>query len=181
MDPAIRPVWKGAALCGIAFPVLCQVGDNLAIHRALERCQPNDVLVVGASGDDSGYFGHVLATAAQARGITGLVIDGGVRDITALEMIGFPAFARSVSMRRTVKQKPGVIGNAMVIAGVSVSRESMIVADSDGVVVVDSKTFEAILSDAEARATKEADLMAKLRHGELTLDLLGIRPHSEQR
>jgi 4-hydroxy-4-methyl-2-oxoglutarate aldolase len=179
MDPAIRPVWKGAALCGIAFPVLCQVGDNLAIHRALERCQPNDVLVVGASGDDSGYFGQVLATAAQARGVTGLVIDGGVRDITALESIGFPVFARSVSMRRTVKQKPGLIGNSLVIAGVSVSRESMIVADSDGVVVVDAKTFEAILCDAEARATKEADLMAKLRLGELTLDLLGIRPHSE--
>src|SRR5437879_1934383 len=78
LDPTIRPVWHGAALCGPAYTVKCATGDNLAVHRALERCQPSDVLVVTAAGEDSGYLGEVLANAARARGVTGVVVDGGV-------------------------------------------------------------------------------------------------------
>ncbi len=94
LEPAIRPVWKGALLCGPAYPLACVVGDNLAVHRALERCQRGDVLVVNAGADDSGYIGEVLANAAQSRGVRGVVIDGGVRDVDAFERLRFPVFAR---------------------------------------------------------------------------------------
>jgi len=179
MDPAIRPVWKGAAVCGPAFPVKCVVGDNLAIHRALEQGEPGDVLVVDAGGDSSGYFGEVLANAAQARGLIGAVVNGGVRDIDAFERIGFPVFSRWISMRRTAKREAGEIGESIDVGGVIVARGAVVVADADGVLVTHSATFEATLRKADGRATRESGIIARLKSGELTLDLLGLRPTSK--
>jgi 4-hydroxy-4-methyl-2-oxoglutarate aldolase len=179
MDPAIRPVWRGAAVCGPAYPVLCHAGDNLAIHRALERCQPGDVLVVSAHGEDSGYFGEVLATASQARGVAGLVIDGGVRDIQAIERLGFAVFARHISMRRVVKHEPGLIGEPVVVGGVLVSRESVVIADSDGALVVEASLLSEIVAKSEERSVREAEIMKQLRLGALTLDLLGLRKQAQ--
>jgi 4-hydroxy-4-methyl-2-oxoglutarate aldolase len=176
LDPAIRPVWRGAMLCGPAFPVMCAAGDNLAVHRALERCESGDVLVITAGGEDSGYLGEVLANAAQARGVRGAVVDGGVRDIDALERMQFPAFARWISMRRTVKREPGEIGEPVLAGGVVVSRGSIVVADSDGVFVSDPIDFEQTVVAAEARVAREAELIRRIKAGELTLDLLGLRP-----
>ena len=175
MDPAIRPVWKGAAVCGPAYPVLCHAGDNLAIHRALELCEPGDVLVVSAHGEDSGYFGEVLTTASEARGVAGLVIDGGVRDIQAIEKLGFPVFARHISMRRVVKHEPGLVGQPVVVGGVLISRESVVIADSDGVLVVDAILLLEILAKSDERSAREAEIMSQLKRGALTLDLLGLR------
>jgi 4-hydroxy-4-methyl-2-oxoglutarate aldolase len=176
LDPAIRPVWRGAMLCGPAFPVMCAAGDNLAVHRALERCEPGDVLVVAAGGEDSGYLGEVLANAARARGVSGIVVDGGVRDIDGLETMQFPAFARWISMRRTSKREPGEIGEPVLAGGVLVSRGSIVVADSDGVFISDPAGFEQAVIAAEARAAREAELIRRIKAGELTLDLLGLRP-----
>jgi 4-hydroxy-4-methyl-2-oxoglutarate aldolase len=175
MDPAIRPVWKDASMCGPAYPVLCHVGDNLAIHRALELCNPGDVLVVSAQGEDSGYFGEVLATASEARGVVGAIIDGGVRDIRALEKRGFPVFARHVSMRRTVKHEPGLVGQPVVVGGVLVSRDSVVIADSDGVLVLEARLLLDVLAKSEERSVREAEIMSQLKLGGLTLDILGLR------
>ncbi len=176
LDPAIRPVWHGAVLCGPAYPVMCAVGDNLAVHRALERCRPGDVLIVSAGGDDSGYFGEVLANAAQSRGVCGVVMDGGVRDIDAFERMGFPVFARWISMRRTVKKDPGEIGQPTQVGGVLVAPGSVVVADSDGVFVSEANRFAQTVKDAEARAARECEFISRIKGGELTLDLLSLRP-----
>jgi 4-hydroxy-4-methyl-2-oxoglutarate aldolase len=175
MDPAIRPVWPGAAICGPAYPLMCAVGDNLAVHRAMERCPSGDVLVVNAGGDNSGYAGEVLANAARARGVRGFVIDGGVRDVDALQRMGFPVFARWISMRRVSKQSPGTIGEATQVGGIEVSPGDVIVADTDGVLVCKASQFEATLRDAQARADRETGMIARIEQGELTLDLLNLR------
>ena len=175
LDPAIRPVWHGAMLCGPAFPVTCAVGDNLAVHRALERCRPGDVLTMSAGGDDSGYFGEVLANAARTRGVRGVVMDGGVRDIDAFRRMGFPVFARWISMRRTLKKDPGEIGRPTLVGGVTVEPGSVVVADSDGVFVSEAGRFAQTIQDAEARAARESELISRIKGGELTLDLLGLR------
>ncbi|HWQ09900.1 MAG TPA: RraA family protein, partial [Holophaga sp.] len=99
VDPAIRPIWIGAALAAPAFPVACAPGDNLAIHLALERAPRGSVLVVAADGFVAGYWGEVLTVAAEAAGLAGLVIDGGVRDTDALARRRFPVFARGISVR----------------------------------------------------------------------------------
>ena len=175
LDPAIRPVWPGASVCGPAYPLTCAIGDNLAVHRALERSQPGDVLVVNAGGDQSGYFGEVLANAARAGGVRGVVMDGGVRDIDGFQRMRFPVFARLVSMRRSVKKSPGRIGEATEVGGVLVSPGDVVVADADGVFVCEASRFEATLKESEARAAREVGLISRIENGELTLDLLGLR------
>ena len=174
LDPAIRPVWKGAALVGPAFPISCPPGDNLGIHLAMERAPEGSVLVVDAAGCLSGYWGEVFAVAAEARGVVGLVIDGGVRDIDALEARGFPVFARSVSMRGTTKHRALSVGEPTIVAGVSVAAGDIIVADTDGVMSIPADQLDAIVSAAKGRQEKEKIVMDRLRNGETTMEILGL-------
>ena len=82
MKPYLRPVWAGGEAAGSAVTVLVHPGDNWMIHVAVEQCRPGDILVVGCSADSSdGMFGDLLATSLKARGVTGLVIDAGCRDV----------------------------------------------------------------------------------------------------
>jgi 4-hydroxy-4-methyl-2-oxoglutarate aldolase len=175
LDPAIAPVWRGARVCGPALPVACGYGDNLAIHRALEHVPPGVVLVVNAQGHLAGYWGEVLAVAAQARGVAGLVIDGGVRDTEALERLGFPVFARGRSIRGTVKHEPGRIGEPVVVGGVWVQAGDIVLGDADGVALIRAERLQEVLEASRARAAREERIMERLRAGELTLDLLGLR------
>jgi 4-hydroxy-4-methyl-2-oxoglutarate aldolase len=176
MDPAIQAVWKGAGICGPALPVECAAGDNLAIHLAVAECTGGEVLVVNAHAHLAGYWGEVLTVAALARGVAGLVIDGGVRDVEALERHRFPVFACGLSILRTVKHEPGRFGVPLVCGGVLVRRGDVVVADADGVVVVAQERVAEVLENSRARAAREQEIMTRLHEGELTLDLLGLRP-----
>ena len=176
LDPGIRPVWRGARVCGVALPVQCSPGDNLAIHLAVEAAEPGVVLVVDARGHLAGYWGEVLAVAGQARGVAGLVVDGGVRDSEGLERLGFPVFARGLSILRTVKHEPGRVAEPSVVGGVPVRSGDVVVADADGVVVVRRERLADVVEASRARVAREDRVMERLRAGELTLDLLGLRP-----
>ena len=175
LDPGIVPVWPGARVCGPALPVECGHGDNLAIHLALEGAEPGCVLVVDAHAHLAGYWGEVLTVAAQARGVAGLVIDGGARDADALERRRFPVFARGRSILGTVKHEPGRAGQPVVAGGAVVRPGDVVVGDADGVVVVRAERLDEVLAASRARADREDAIMARLRAGELTLDLLGLR------
>src|SRR6186997_3380827 len=99
LDGRIRPAWPGAVLAAPAFPVRCTPGDNLAVHVAVARAPEGSALAVDV-GDvrELGYWGEVLTTAAEARGIVGLIIDACVRDVTALERHAFPVFSTGVAL-----------------------------------------------------------------------------------
>jgi 4-hydroxy-4-methyl-2-oxoglutarate aldolase len=174
IDPAIRPVWAGATLAGPAYPVRCAPGDNLAIHLALERVPRGSVLVVTTDDFVAGYWGEVLTVAAEAAGVTGLVIDGGVRDVAALARRRFPVFARGVSVRGTVKASAPSVGGAIRMSGVDVAPGDLVVADDDGVVVLPAAELPRVLAAGEARAAKEAEFMRRLAEGATTVDLLGL-------
>jgi 4-hydroxy-4-methyl-2-oxoglutarate aldolase len=177
LDHAIRPVWHGAAVAGPAFPVLCAPGDNLAIHVALDVAPRGHVLVVNAAGFVAGYFGEVMTVAAEARGVDCLVIDGGARDIAALERRKFPVFARGVSMRGTVKYHVPSVGEPIIMAGVQVALGDLIVADADGVIALPQPEVERVLAAARARTEKEARSMQRLQAGETSLEILGLTAH----
>ena len=103
--------WSGAALAGPAYPVGCTPGDNLAVHVAITAAPAGSVLVVEVGPvPDRGYWGEVLTTAAQVAGLVGLVIDGGVRDVAALEAHRFPVFSSAIALAGASKDKPGTVG-----------------------------------------------------------------------
>ena len=174
VDPAIRTVWPGASLAGAAYPVQCAPGDNLAIHITMERVPRGSVLIVSADGFVAGYWGEVLTVAAEAAGVAGLVIDGGVRDIAALRARKFPVFARGISVRGTLKDSAPSVGQRLCFAGTPVAAGDLVVADDDGVIVIPAANVEASLSNGQARADKEAKMMSQLSDGRTTLDLLGL-------
>lgn len=175
VDPAIRPLWTGARVAGCAYPVAARRGDNLPLHRALVDAQAGDVLVVDAGGGAHGYWGEVMTVAAQVRGIAGLVIDGGARDIDRLETLGFPVFARWTAIRGTTKRDPGALELPVEVGGVPVARGDLVVADRDGVVIVPTAAIAGTLAQARARAAAEERMIARLRDGESTISVYGLQ------
>jgi 4-hydroxy-4-methyl-2-oxoglutarate aldolase len=177
MRPRIRAVWPGARVAAPAFPVQCTPGDNLAIHVAVATAPSGSVLAVDVGDyDEFGYWGEVLTTAAQSRGIAGLVIDGGVRDTSALEAHGFPVFSTTVALRGASKTRPGTVGGPAEVGGVSVTVGDWLVGDSDGVVVVRAGTLEDVLDAGRARTANEEGMFSALREGKTTVELLGLDP-----
>jgi 4-hydroxy-4-methyl-2-oxoglutarate aldolase len=181
LDHTIRPVWRGAAVAGPAFPVRCAQGDNLAIHVAVDAMPPGYILVVDGAGVIAGYWGEILTVAAQARDIAGLVIDGGVRDVAAIEKRKFPVFARGIDMRACVKSHAPAVGEPTVIGGVMVAPGDLIVADADGVACIPQAHVERTLAAARQRTEKEAGIVARLEKGETTVDILGLTAHRKKK
>jgi len=175
MPPRIRPVWSGASLAAPVIPVRCAPGDNLAIHAAVAAASPGHALVVDVGSiPERGYWGEVLTTGAHARGVVGLVIDGGVRDVSALESHQFPVFASMTALRGATKESPGDVGLAIEVAGVAVAPNDWVVGDADGVVVVPGGSLPQVLAAGRTRAEKEQAYFSALRAGSTTVQLLGL-------
>src|SRR5258707_9344688 len=122
MAPRLRPVWRGARVSAPAFPVTCSTTDNLAIHVAVAEAPAGSVLVVNVGHEPArGYWGEVLTTGAEARGLAGLVIDGGVRDVDALEAHAFPVFSTMIALRGATKQEAGNVGGPANVGDVEVT------------------------------------------------------------
>lgn len=175
MRARISAAWPGATVVGRARPVCCTPGDNLAIHVATATANAGEVLVVDVGDQpELGYWGEVLTTAAEARGIAGLVIDGGVRDVAALEAHGFGVFSALVALRGATKHQPGTVGADVTVGGVLVQRGDWVVGDRDGVTVVPRDHVDAVLAAGRARAHKEQGFFTALRAGTTTVELLGL-------
>jgi 4-hydroxy-4-methyl-2-oxoglutarate aldolase len=175
MAPRMSAAWRGARVSAPAFPVTCSTTDNLAIHVAVAEAPAGSVLVVNVGHEPArGYWGEVLTTGAQARGLRGLVIDGGVRDVDALEAHGFAVFSTMIALRGATKQEPGWVGAPSMVGDVEVAPGDWIVGDADGVTVVPVAHLDDVLAAGRARAEKEEGFFAELRAGRTTLQLLSL-------
>jgi 4-hydroxy-4-methyl-2-oxoglutarate aldolase len=176
LGPEFRPAWPGARIGGTAVTVLCWPGDNLMIHVAIEQCRPGDVLVVATNSPSTdGLFGELFATALAHRGVRGVVLGCGVRDVAELREMGFPAWSRAVSAQGSVKATAGAVNVPVVLGGQTIRPGDVVVADDDGVAVVPRADVPRALTASRARLDKEAVNRAAFQAGELGLDRYGMR------
>ena len=175
MDAGIRPVYKGAKICGPAFTVRAYPSDNLMIHAALKFAQNGDVLVADAGGfPNAGLWGEIMTVNAQRKDIAGLVLDGGCRDIDELEERGFPVFARGINARGGFKLDGGSVNEPISCGGVCVQPGDLVVADVCGVCVVPRDDMDEVLALACKKLNVEETMMKKLAAGEDFYDITGM-------
>lgn len=174
MPREIKPVHPQFRVCGPAVTVHSPPGDNLWLHYAIYAAQPGDVLVVHTEGAfDHGYWGEVMSTAAVARGLGGLVIDGCVRDFTLLGEVGFPIFSRGLCIRGTAKDRNayGAINRSLRFNGLQVEPGDLVIGDNDGVVVVPRERAAEVVEASYQRDRDEEEICRRLMAGETTLDI----------
>lgn len=172
MERSIKPLARGMKICGPAFTVRAQAGDNVMILKAMREARSGDVIVVDCGRcPESGPFGELAAAECQTKGLGGFVTTGSVRDTAEIIAMGFPVFSSGVSIVGTVKESLGLINHPISAGGVIVHPGDIILGDDDGIVVIPREDAADALEKSDARVAKENKTLEKIRAGESIFDI----------
>jgi 4-hydroxy-4-methyl-2-oxoglutarate aldolase len=170
----------GSRAAGPARTVLCGQSDNLMVHAAMTRLQPGEVLVLTMPVPEPvALMGDLLATQAKARGAAAVLVDGAVRDVAELAELGLPIWARWVRVHGADKRELGTLDEQVTVGGATIRLGDVVVLDSDGAAVVEAERVDEVLADSLEREENERVKREKLRAGELSYDLDGLREIAE--
>ena len=180
VDLDLIQILAGSRVAGPARTVKCGQDDNLMVHAAMAEVQPGEVLVLTMPEPRPiGIVGDLLATQAKAHGAAGILIDAAVRDIDTLAELGLPIWARWVRIKGATKDIPGTIGEPVQVGGATINQGDIVVLDADGAAVVEADRVDEVLEASRKREDNERVKRIKLRDGELSYDLDGLRARVE--
>jgi 4-hydroxy-4-methyl-2-oxoglutarate aldolase len=176
VDADLVQVVRGSRVCGPARTVSCGQDDNLMVHAAMAAVQPGEVLVLTMPEPRPvALVGDLLATQARAQGAAAILVDAAVRDVEELAELGLPIWARWVRVKGAGKDLAGAIGEPVSVGGATIRTGDLLVLDADGVAVVEHERVEEVLEASRQRLERERVKREKLRAGELSYDLDGLR------
>ena len=161
---ALRPRMKAA---GPALTVDVRPGDNLMIHAAIALARPGDILVIDGKGDlTSALMGTIMMTACKQLGIAGVVMDGAARDSLELDEMDYPVFSVGTNPNGPTKNIGGRIGHPISCGGVTVHAGDFVLADADGVVVIERQALASLIPAAHKKVEDEAKRIAQIQKGQ---------------
>ena len=165
----IVPTADGKPLVGPACTVKVYPGDNLMAHAALDVAEPGDVVIIDTAGaSTNAVIGDMVTAKAKARGISGFVVDGLVRDVEAMLEVGLPVFARGSTPRGPLHRGPGELNFSISCGGVSVDPGDVVMAGTDGVVIVPQASAAELIVRAEQKMLAENDYVAAVHRGDFS-------------
>ena len=175
MDPAVRALLPDRRVAGTAVTLRCYGADTSIVHYALGRLRPGDVLVMDRAGDvRHAACGGGVAFAARAAGCVGIVIDGMATDIAELRDYGLPVWARGLSAVTGKRQfAQGEFCVPVSCGGVAVAPGDAVLADENGVLVLEAHEIPAAAERAIAMQEAEKKTLARVAAGERMPDING--------
>lgn len=157
---------KDIKMVGFALTVKTRPVDNLMVHKAIDMAKQGDIIVVDANGDiNSAIIGEIITLEAINKKLSGIIIDGCVRDISVIEKLNFPVFAKGITPKGPYKDGPGEINFPISCGGVKISPGDILVGDADGIVVIPHRDLKFILEKVKEKAKTEYKIIQGLEKG----------------
>lgn len=176
VDSPLVQIIPGSRVAGPALTVRCGPGDNLMVHAAMEHVRPGDILVIAMPQEAPvALVGELLATQALTRKAAGILLNSSVRDVEELRELGLPIWTRFIRVRGATKTSVGSINEPVTIGNQLIKPNDFVVLDPDGAVVVEATEVETVVEASAARVERENNLRSKLKEGQLSYDLHGLR------
>jgi regulator of RNase E activity RraA len=163
-------------ICAPAFTIRCR-GDFFGLVRAIESAAPGEVLVVDGGGQEIALAGELFAKTAQGRGIAGIIVDGGYRDMAYVSGCNLPVYSRFVTPMAGTTQRLGELQVPVSCGGVTVNHGDIVLADRDGIVVLEPGRVDELIRLAGEIKAVEDRVIAKLADGGSLSDCLNVAEH----